>query len=131
MVPHKNPEEKKQYRHRYYEAHRGKAAEQAKEYYDTNSDGIKTRIRKRKFPHKRAYTEGGGEWKCFKCGKTWDDGVQLDIHHKDMNNTNNEFGNLVCLCKECHDSLHLAFNKITIPDLIRRGIVSWEGEVRV
>lgn len=130
-MPYKDSKEKKQYRHQYYEAHRGKASEQAKEYYDTNSNEIKTKIRKLRSPHKRAYTEGGGEWKCFKCGKTWGDGTQLDIHHKDMNNTNNEFENLVCLCKGCHDSLHLMFNKVTIPDLIRRGVVSWEGEIRV
>ena len=88
------------------------------------------RMQDRGLLHKRAYTDGGGVWECFYCGATRDGGVELHIHHKDQDNTNNEFSNLVCLCERCHlHILHSRWNNKTIPELIRTGIVDWEGNI--
>lgn len=40
---------------------------------------------------------------CEKCGTK--EG-QLDIHHKDFNENNNELDNLICLCRSCHTKIH-------------------------
>ena len=82
--------------------------------------------------HKRVYTDGGGEWKCKICKAIREDGVQLDIHHKDQDSSNNTFNNLVCLCTKCHLSgVHSRWNNETIPKLIRMGIVDWTGEILI
>ena len=83
---------------------------------------------------KRTYTNNGGEWKCAFCGVTWEDGFQLDIHHKDQDHTNNEFNNLVCLCSQCHNELHTKWYKHVIPSLItgmiREKTIDWrDGHV--
>ena len=84
-------------------------------------------------PHKRAYTNSGGEWKCAICGATVEDGVQLDVHHKDQDHTNNDPDNLACLCSECHQNLHTRWYKYIVPVMvtkaIRDGRISWKGEV--
>ena len=89
------------------------------------------RMKFRGLPHKRAYTDNGGVWMCYYCGTTMEDGVELHIHHKDQDPTNNSFENLVCLCEQCHlGVLHRRWNNVVIPELIRRGIVDWEGNIR-
>lgn len=41
--------------------------------------------------------------KCFICDKTF---WSLEIHHKDMNPSNNKKSNLLILCAECHQLIH-------------------------
>lgn len=93
---------------------------------------INKRQQSRGLIHKRVYTDGGGEWICYKCRATREDGVQLHIHHKDQDSSNNTFSNLVCLCTKCHLSgVHSRWNNETIPKLIRMGIVDWTGEILI
>lgn len=39
---------------------------------------------------------------CFECGT----GINLEVHHKDKDYTNNNFDNLVFLCISCHKDIH-------------------------
>lgn len=41
--------------------------------------------------------------KCEKCGT--EEG-QLDMHHIDFDENNNELDNLMCLCRSCHMKIH-------------------------
>ena len=140
-MPYKDPQKRREYRCKYYkeyyeknpdkkERKKRKARERANAYYAANADEVKIKNRIYHAPHRRAYTESGGKWECCKCGSTWDDGVQLDVHHKDMNNENNDPSNLVCLCKECHDSLHRTLIKEVIPELMKRGVIEWDGTIK-
>ena len=93
---------------------------------------INKRQQSRGLIHKRVYTDGGGEWICYKCHATREDDVQLHIHHKDQDSSNNTFSNLVCLCTKCHLSgIHSRWNNETIPKLIRMGIVDWTAEILI
>lgn len=89
------------------------------------------RMKNRGLPHKRIYSDNGGEWICYYCGATREDGVELHIHHKNQNPSDNSFDNLVCLCKRCHlEVVHGKWNNVTIPELIKRGVVDWEGNIK-
>lgn len=103
----------------------GKQAMYYKQYRETHRQHKREYDRTRGSIHRRVYTEGGGEWKCFKCGATMDNN-QLDIHHKDFNHNNNDLTNLVCLCKECHRIVHDTWRN-TIGELIISGTVEWDG----
>lgn len=90
------------------------------------------KMKLRSTPYKRVFTNGGGIWKCAICKSTWNDGIELHIHHKDQDRSNNEFENLVCLCEKCHfGNIHNKWLNETIPALIHAGIVSWKGVILV
>ena len=82
----------------------------------------------RGLPHKRVYSDNGGVWECALCRKTREDKAELHIHHKDFNNHNNDFNNLVCLCRSCHEEVHRQWikNVKTLTDL---GITDWAGNI--
>lgn len=127
-MPYKDPEKAKKCKQK------SKKANQYKYRVDYMSEEQRLRNNKRMqnrgLPHKRIYTDNGGIWECYYCKATREDGVELHIHHKDQVRTNNSFENLVCLCKQCHlHILHSRFNNETIPQLIRSGIVDWEGNI--
>lgn len=44
---------------------------------------------------------------CERCGFVAADKSQLDVHHRDGNNKNNDPGNLETLCANCHRLHHL------------------------
>ena len=48
---------------------------------------------------------------CERCGKKKEDGVIIDIHHKDQDRTNNSRSNLEILCKTCHIKHHQGSRK--------------------
>ncbi len=48
---------------------------------------------------------------CEKCGT---EKGQLDIHHKDFNENNNELDNLICLCRSCHTKIHRPAKKCSV-----------------
>ncbi len=94
---------------------------------------IEYRKYRRSIP-KRVFTLNGGVWVCEICGATRDNGVQLDIHHKDQDSNNNKFDNLSCLCSKCHQKLHAQWYKNIIPrvitESIRNGSRDWrDGHV--
>lgn len=43
-----------------------------------------------------------GDTPCFACGTD----ENVTIHHEDGDITNNSLGNLVALCRKCHDKEH-------------------------
>lgn len=45
---------------------------------------------------------------CDVCGFDPDDKRQLDVHHRDMDETNNDEANLQVLCHACHIEAHRA-----------------------
>ena len=47
------------------------------------------------------------EYVCFQCERK----INVDIHHKDLNEKNNELSNLVPLCRGCHTDLHKLLKK--------------------
>ena len=148
-MPYKDPEKRKAYHKAYNRVHNKKYyqehleekkvyykehLEEKKAYdkkrYQEHSEEVKINSQKYGLPHKRIYTNGGGIWICYKCHATREDDVQLHIHHKDQDPSNNTFSNLVCLCTKCHLSgVHSRWNNETIPKLIRMGIVDWEGNI--
>jgi len=47
------------------------------------------------------------KWTCQDCGEQrvkW--GIHLHVHHIDADKTNNDPGNLISLCDECHQERH-------------------------
>ena len=58
------------------------------------SDALKKRLIKEKY----------FEHKCYICNKkTWrGTDIPIELHHKDGNNDNNNFNNLIILCPNCH-----------------------------
>lgn len=123
-MPYKRKEDKAKWKRE--NQHRSRVGYISEDQRQRNNE----RMRLRGLPHKRVYTDGGGVWKCFYCGATHEDGVELHIHHKNQDRTDNSFDNLVCLCADCHlGILHSRWNSVTIPTLIRRGIVDWEGNI--
>lgn len=113
-MPYKDPQRRKEYK---------------REHYLKNREQTLERRRRRGRIYKRIYDDSNGGWRCYKCGATWEDGAQLDVHHKDTDNSNNDPSNLVCLCSDCHDSLHWNLENKVIPELIRRGVISRDGEI--
>lgn len=103
-----------------------KQAEYYTQYWKSHREQKKEYLKKRGLLHKRVYTDGGGEWKCALCGTTWDDGAELHIHHKDQINSNNDFNNLVCLCRSCHEKVHNNWI-MCVKELVDLGIVDWTG----
>lgn len=54
-------------------------------------------------------------WICDRCGKDMShDKYNLHVHHKDHNKRNNNYSNLMCLCRDCHAKMpaHEHMNKI-------------------
>ena len=49
---------------------------------------------------------------CERCGFIADDPCQLDVHHIDRNNKNNNQSNLQTLCANCHRLEHKEERKI-------------------
>lgn len=100
---------------------------QQREYYITHAE---PKVIRQLDPtnYKRIYTNGGGIWACLECNATREDGVQLHIHHKDQDHSNNEFSNLVCLCSKCHKDLHARWRNQTIPYLIKYHM-NWRGHI--
>jgi phage pi2 protein 07 len=49
---------------------------------------------------KEIYTRDN--WTCRECGKKCHNGVVIQCHHIDYDTSNNNFENLVTLCKGCH-----------------------------
>lgn len=101
---------------------------QQREYYITHTEQPRVIRQLDPMNYKRIYTNGGGIWACFECNATRENGVQLDIHHKDQNHSNNEFSNLVCLCSKCHKDLHERWRNQTIPYLIKYHM-NWRGHI--
>lgn len=129
-MPYKDSQKLKEYKHSWKKAH------QSKYRVDNLSEEQRLknnkRMQDRGLPHKRIFTDGGGIWKCALCGATREDNVELHIHHKDQDKKNNSFDNLVCLCEHCHlGIIHSRWSNITIPALIRYGIVDWQGNILV
>lgn len=60
------------------------------------------RNRTRKVKPHRAYVEDV----CGRCGFVPQSLVQLDVHHKDGNHSNNDPSNLETLCANCHRLEH-------------------------
>jgi hypothetical protein len=46
-------------------------------------------------------------YSCSSCGQM----VNIDIHHKDLNERNNVLSNLLPLCRSCHTKLHRLIEK--------------------
>ena len=129
-MPQKDPEKRKAYDNKYRQEHLEEKKVYNKKHYQEYSEEVKINRKRYGLPHKRIYTNGGGIWVCYKCHATREDDVQLDIHHKDQDSSNNTFNNLVCLCTKCHlGGLHNKWQNHTIPELIKRGIVDWEGNI--
>jgi 5-methylcytosine-specific restriction endonuclease McrA len=60
---------------------------------------------------------------CQLCGRG--KGVDLIVHHIDENPQNDDFGNLICLCRGCHSHLHRqsgAVDKTKYPRIYSRKI---------
>lgn len=53
----------------------------------------------------RALRVYGNKCKC--CGKNG----RIDIHHIDVNRTNNSIKNLVPVCRSCHKSIHYRISR--------------------
>lgn len=71
-MPYKDPQKRREYRRKYYkeyyeknpdkkERKKRKARERANAYYATNADEVKIKHRMYHAPHRRAYTESGGQ----------------------------------------------------------------------
>ncbi|MFW6027093.1 MAG: HNH endonuclease [Candidatus Woesearchaeota archaeon] len=55
------------------------------------------------------------EWVCEMCGATkTNNNFDLVVHHKDMNNRNNDLNNLMVLCQSCHSKVHINLSKIWV-----------------
>ena len=54
--------------------------------------------------------------KCDKCGYSY-----LEIHHIDKNPKNNNFDNLITLCRECHRNVHYDLYSSTGVDNVEKG----------
>jgi len=54
---------------------------------------------------------------CERCGLTAEVakavGLRLDLHHRDMDRTNNTPSNFMTLCAECHTATHWEMGKVT------------------
>ena len=46
------------------------------------------------------------EYRCSLCGNGREQGVSLEIHHKDFNEKNNDINNYQVVCFLCHRGLH-------------------------
>jgi len=53
-----------------------------------------------KYYHFKAVEEKGYE--CENCGSR----EEIEVHHRDKNRCNNELGNLIVLCSDCHNTVH-------------------------
>lgn len=129
-MPYKDPEKRKEYKHDWKSQNQYKS----RVGYMTEEQRLRNnkRMQDRGLPYKRAFTDGGGIWKCELCGASREDGVELHIHHRDQDRSNNDFNNLVCLCEHCHlGIIHSKWSNITIPNLIRNSIVDWQGNILV
>jgi len=63
----------------------------------------------------RVWFRDGGV--CQKCGISRKSGKQIAIHHIDWNEKDNNLGNLVLLCKRCHNNIHrLTRLKVFVPE---------------
>lgn len=127
-MPYKDPDKLKEYKHNWKKQnqYKGCVGYMTEEQRQRNNK----RMQNRGLPHKRSFTDGGGVWKCELCGATREDEVELHIHHKDQDRSNNNFDNLVCLCEHCHlGVIHSKWSNITIPNLVRSGIVDWQGNI--
>jgi hypothetical protein len=49
---------------------------------------------------------------CATCGSK----IELVLHHKDLNRSNNTLSNLVCLCNSCHWKLHHTMGRVCYLD---------------
>lgn len=61
-------------------------------------------------------------WKCDKCGKDMShDKFNLHVHHRDHNKRNNNYSNLMCLCRECHAKMpaHEHMNKSSVEQIAK------------
>lgn len=139
----KNPNYTKQYKLEHAErcqqmgsdyriAHKDQKREYDKLYRQNNAEQIAERKRSyhahRSSSHKRVYDDQVGVWECSLCGAVEGE-IQLDIHHKNQDKTDNRPENLVCLCKTCHQLLHQKWSNQVIPSLIESGIVDWDGNI--
>lgn len=64
----------------------------------------------RKF--RKDYCENDGSLGIAPCTCKIVGAHQLDTHHKDGNNKNNDPANLITLCKNCHADLHFHFKDL-------------------
>lgn len=118
-------EELKRKRHEYYESNKDRIKAKCKSYYSKNRDRVVERVGKTKYPHRAVYDASGQEWICAMCGAV----KNLQVHHKDQDQSNNDISNLVCLCSSCHTGLHNKWLNEVIPNMVRSGIVDWRGEL--
>lgn len=63
------------------------------------------RVQAAKLRHRRPHRFHVGET-CSRCGFVPEHMAQLDVHHIDMNHSNNEPENLQTLCANCHRLVH-------------------------
>ncbi|MDR2720258.1 MAG: HNH endonuclease [Nitrososphaerota archaeon] len=54
---------------------------------------------------KRAVQNRAGG-RCERCNKLIPKGVKEEIHHRNLNPTQNNIGNLRLLCPNCHSAIH-------------------------
>lgn len=65
---------------------------------------------------------GVRKWQCQCCGKTEEDGVRIECHHKNLNWTDGTPSNLMLLCHKCHAKEHSRMEK----ELNEKGILPEE-----
>jgi 5-methylcytosine-specific restriction endonuclease McrA len=93
-----------QYRKEWYAENRERILQKARDYHAKPE--VKERERERVL--RRKYSENAfgvfarDGYQCQKCGSRKD----LEIHHIDLEKTNNALENLVVLCSKCHAGLH-------------------------
>lgn len=62
---------------------------------------------------------------CEKCGKEYD-GSKFELHHKDLDRTNNDESNLEWLCNSCHKKEHYKVGRNKVYD---KGIPTYLDEI--
>jgi 5-methylcytosine-specific restriction endonuclease McrA len=100
-MPFKDPQRRREYARSYYSSPDQRAKKRAYDHarYMENREEVRAKNDRALMPHRFVYD---GEWACSECGSTED----LIVHHVDFNHGNNDPGNLTCLCRSCHASLH-------------------------
>ena len=105
-MPYKDPEIRREFKHRYYTEHKQEIMERTKRYREAHPDKVKsynaTYNQKKNAPYHKILDEAGVERMCAKCGLT----SGICTHHIDGDHNNNLINNLQWLCMSCHGKLH-------------------------
>lgn len=105
-MPYRDPEKRKEFKHRYYLEHKQEILERTRQYREAHPDRVKayyaTCNQEKNAPYHKILDEAGVERVCAKCGST----SGMCTHHVDGNHNNNSLNNLQWLCMSCHGRLH-------------------------